>query len=91
MAEKFQMIHPDSAKSNVNIDQDKYEYVKSGVLNVLKQHQPLTPTQLFEHMDKSYGKNFDGKITWYTEGVKLDLEARKLIIHDRKTREIRLK
>lgn len=90
MHEKFQMIHPDPHKKNVNIDKSKYDYVKKAVLELLKKHTSLTPTELFELMSKHYADDFDGKVTWYTEGVKLDLEARKVIAHDRKTRQITL-
>ncbi|HIA92267.1 TPA: hypothetical protein EYO12_04125 [Candidatus Saccharibacteria bacterium] len=90
MVEKFQTLHPDPEKTGVNIDKTKYDYVKNAVLNILTKQQPLTPKQLFEFIDRDYSTNFDGSITWYAETVKLDLEARKKISHDRKTRMITL-
>lgn len=86
---KFQTLHPDPNKKNVNMDKDKYEFIREKVLVVVKEHQPITPKELFEHMQK-FQSDFDGKIGWYTESVKLDLEARGVLQHDRKTRQINL-
>lgn len=86
---KIQTLHPDPQKRNVNIDRSKYDFIRERVLEVVKMHQPLTPKELFEHMQQ-FQNNFDGKIGWYTESVKLDLEARGELQHDRKTRQITL-
>ena len=89
MSEKVQTLHPDPTKKGVNIDKDKYEFIREKVLKIIKDHQPLTPTDLFEHMSKLESE-FDGKIGWYTMSLKLDLEARNAIKHDRKSRMITL-
>lgn len=86
--EKIQTLHPDPEKQGVNIDKDKYDQIKQATMEVLKASAPMTPTELFDAMiDKLEGK-FDGKVGWYTMSIKLDLEARGLIVHDRKTRLI---
>lgn len=89
MSNKTLTLHPDPAKKGVNIDTDKYAFIRERVEKVVQKYQPLTPTELFEHMQQ-YSSEFDGKIGWYTESVKLDLEARRIIAHDRKTRQITL-
>ena len=77
MEQKFQTIHP-SGKSYVNTDKQKYHLIKDLILKSLKQKQ-LTFTDLTNQIKKELKSNFQGSIPWYTEVVKLDLEARKLI------------
>ena len=89
-SDKIKTLHPAKDKTGVNIDRSKYEYVKQAMLKIIQEHQPLTPKDLFFKMNESYGADFAGSITRYTESVKLDLEARGVITHDRKSREIKL-
>ena len=86
MEDKIQTQHPEG-KNGVNISKAKYDQIKSALLDVLDQHGPITPKDLFVQMESRL-PNFDGSIGWYTESVKLDLEARGAISHDRKTRQI---
>ncbi len=89
-SDKVMTQHPEKEKTGVNIDRSKYEFVKQAVLKVIKEQQPITPKDLFMEMSEKYGADFQGSITWYTESIKLDLEARGVIAHDRKTRKITL-
>jgi len=88
--EKIQTLHPEVGKQGVNIDKAKYDQIYSATLEVLKKNAPMTPAELFDTMNEKLEGKFDGKIGWYTMSIKLDLEARKIISHDRKTRQITL-
>jgi hypothetical protein len=78
MPEKIQTLHPDPAKTGRNIAIEKYDLIKSTMLKVLK-NGPLTHTGLMDAMNAGLAGKFDGNIGWYSETVKLDLEARKII------------
>ncbi len=88
--EKILTLHPDPGKAGVNIDKAKYDQIKKAVLEVLKSQEPMTPSELFDAMTAKLEGKFDGRIGWYTMSLKLDLEARGVIAHDRKTRQITL-
>jgi len=75
--EKILTKHP-LGKSGKNIDKQKYETLKTGILKEL-QSKELTHTELFEKLNKNLNKKFSGNVSWYGETVKLDLEARRLI------------
>ena len=74
---KVQLRHP-QAKHMPAIDANKYETVRKAILAVLKGKE-LTHTQMFAALQRRLSGRFDGNISWYGEGVKLDLEARKII------------
>lgn len=82
MSEKIQTLHPDPKKKGVNIDSKKYEVIKSSLLSVLEQNGPMTFMKLAAEVAAS-NPDFDGSVMWYSETVKLDLEARGIIKHDR--------
>ncbi|MGB8342819.1 MAG: hypothetical protein WCE51_14630 [Chthoniobacterales bacterium] len=75
--EKILTKHP-SGKRGVNISQEKYDAVKKAIVVALRKKQ-LTHTELSEQVNQSLANRFEGKINWYNETVKLDLEARKMI------------
>ena len=75
--EKILTKHP-LGKRGVNISQEKYDAVKKAIVGALRKKQ-LTHTELSEQVNKSLTNKFDGSINWYSETVKLDLEARKII------------
>jgi len=76
-AEQILTRHP-LGKSGRNIDKDKYETLKKGILSALLKNE-LTHTELFGGLNKSLKGKFSGNISWYGETVKLDLEAKKII------------
>ncbi len=84
MTEKIQTLHPDPAKKGVNIDLTKYELVKSGILQVLGVGGRMKPMALFEGVAEYLMGQMEGSIKWYAVSVKLDMEARGEIEHDRK-------
>jgi hypothetical protein len=69
--------HP-LGKSGRNITRKNYETLKEALLSALRNRE-LTHTELFDQLNKSLKGKFSGKISWYGETVKLDLEARKII------------
>lgn len=80
MEERIKTQHP-QGKQGVNIEKSKYEQVKTAILDALD-GKPLTHTELTNQVSEKLRGNFDGSIGWYTETVKLDLEARRLIERD---------
>lgn len=75
--EKILTKHP-LGKSGRNISKAKYDTVKAAMLKIL-QSKELTHTELMEQMNRTLEKKFQDNISWYSETVKLDLEARKVI------------
>jgi hypothetical protein len=75
--EKILTKHP-LGKNGKNIDKQKYETLKKAILSAL-QNKDLTHTELFNQLNKSLKSKFSGNVSWYTETVKLNLEARKII------------
>lgn len=78
--EKVQLQHP-QGKNMPKIDMEKYELIKTEMLEVLKGRE-LTHTVLLKEVEDHLRGTFEGNVGWYAEGVKLDLEAKKLIKRD---------
>lgn len=78
MEEKIQLLHPDG-KNMPRMDTDKYEQMKSAIIEVLYEKQ-ITLKELHEELHKKLDDTFDGKVGWHAEAVKLDLIARSLIV-----------
>lgn len=78
LAEKIQTLHP-LRKTNKSIDKNKYDVMKKAILDCLKGKE-LTHTELFAAIEKKLKGKFAGNISWYGETVKLDLEAREIIV-----------
>jgi hypothetical protein len=76
MEDTILTLHPDVAKQGVRIHRDKYETVRSAILELLRIHGPLTFTGLGDRVADALHSTFDGSVTWYYTTVKLDLEAR---------------
>ena len=80
MEAKIKLSHPEGKKS-FNIDAKKYELMSNAILQCLKGHI-LTHKEMLEAINIDFKKNkikFDGSVEWYMEGVKLDLEAKKIV------------
>jgi Family of unknown function (DUF6958) len=69
--------HP-LGKTGRNISKDTYDLFKRAIQSVLRDKE-LTHTELMDQLNKTLKGRFDGNISWYSETVKLDLEARKLM------------
>lgn len=75
--EKILTKHP-LGKSGRSVSKEKYDTVKQALLQALRKKE-LTHTELMNQLNKSLKSKFSGNISWYSETVKLDLEARKII------------
>lgn len=76
--EKILTLHP-QGKHGVNIDQEKYELIKSSILDILKSNNEISFGNLIALIESSLAGKFDGSISWYVMSVKLDLETRNMI------------
>ena len=80
MGTKIQLLHP-AGKHAFKIDAGKYEVMSNAILLCLNK-QALTHKEMLEAINVYFKKNkvkFDGSVEWYMEGVKLDLEAKKMV------------
>jgi hypothetical protein len=81
MGEKIQLLHP-HGKKLARIDKDKYDLIRKAILKALKKG-PLQHAAMLETILADFKKGkvkFEGAVEWYMEGVKLDLEATKVIL-----------
>jgi hypothetical protein len=75
---KIQTLHPEAGKVNKVISIEKYEMMKTAILEILQVSNP-THTELMEELYVRLNKIFTGNVQWYGETLKLDLEARGMI------------
>jgi len=80
--EKIQTLHLLPGKTNKSISTEKYNFIKKHLLAVLAKKE-LTHTELMEALYQKVKDDFTGGVQWYGETVKLDLEARKIIVRTR--------
>ena len=78
-SKKIETLHPDPAKTGVNIDHGKYEQIRASIVQILTEEERMTFSELGDLVVKDLTGNFDGSILWYYTTVKLDLEARETI------------
>jgi hypothetical protein len=75
--ERILTLHP-QGKKGVRISKKKYDVIKSMMLECLETKE-LTHLELMDCIQKKLEETFEGSIGWYSETVKLDLEARNMI------------
>ncbi|MEM6997824.1 MAG: hypothetical protein AAF413_02845 [Patescibacteria group bacterium] len=80
--DKIQTLHPDPGKQGVNIDKEKYDIVKTALLETISENEPKTFMKLGALPD-SKRCGFEGSAMWSIVTVKLDLEARGILVHHR--------
>lgn len=92
MEEKIQLLHPEG-KKGMNISKRKYEQVKEIMLSIFSEKREISHSELMREMENKLTGKFEGNIMWYSESVKLDLEARSVIerVKGSKPQIIRLK
>lgn len=82
---KIMTLTPDPIKKGVNIDMEKYDFMRSTILEVLDEKGPLSSGNLVEavcdHINAKGGVPYS--IGWYTMAVRLDLEARGEVLYNR--------
>lgn len=79
MDNKISTLHPEEGKAGFTIDKDKYNVIRDSIIACLMLEGKLDYTDLSNCVHERVGSDFEGSIQWYTEVVKLDLEARKII------------
>jgi len=79
MKESRIMTLHSQGKKGANISHSKYLSVRQAIHKVLNPDNILTHTELLEAVKAELEGKFEGSIGWYTETVKLDLEARGII------------
>jgi len=84
MEERIMTQHPEN-KKGVNIRREQYEQVRGAIHLVLKEDGPQTFQALNQAVNQKLEGGFEGSISWYFTTVKLDLEARGVIICERKS------
>ena len=77
--EKIMTRNPCKGKHGFEISKQKYDLIRASIVEILTLRPLLTFTELTEAIEERMGKPFDGSIPWYSEVVKLDLEARHVI------------
>jgi len=82
-------LHP-HGKKGVRITTKKYQTVRQAIVNVLSVAKGPMRFDRFAAEVAAALDGFEGSRTWYIETVKLDLEARGELVHDRKSRLIAL-
>ena len=90
MEEKILTLHPDG-KQGVNISKAKYESIRQAILSILAEQEEILFKDLPAAVDRKLEGNFDGSISWYVTTVKLDLEARGLVVRVPKSSPQRLR
>ena len=81
MEQIIELKHP-AGKKAVRFQKEKYDALKSPLLNCLKTKGESTHREILQAIIEDFDKNetkFEGSIEWHMEWVKLDLEARKEI------------
>lgn len=76
--DKILTKHPHRTQG-VNISRRKYDTVRQEITALLADNAELTYTELAAAVGKKLEGRFEGSTRWYTEVVKLDLEARRVI------------
>ena len=79
MEEKILTLHP-NGRQGVNISSKKYENIRYAILSVLGEQKETLFKDLPAEVEQKLESGFDGSISWYITTVKLDLEARGLIM-----------
>ena len=78
MDDKILTLHPEG-KQGVRISRDRYDTIRSAILEVLRNAGEMSFIQLNNAVQEKLAGQFDGSISWYVTTVKLDLEARRLL------------
>jgi hypothetical protein len=88
MSEKILTLNPDPAKKGVNIDKDKYDFIRSEILKLLRETGPISAMQVVKQLDARIGdEQFGASVGWYATAVRLDMEARNEIAYDRSAKK----
>lgn len=81
--QKVQLQHPEGKKLT-QINAKVYQLIHDEIINILKSTEHIKPMVMLDQVASNLIGKIDGNIKWYAEGVKLDMEAKKELVHDRK-------
>ncbi len=81
--QKIQTLHPQGKKA-VRIDRAKYDPIRETIIEILQETSQMKPMKLLHTVADRLEGQIQGSIAWYAETVKLDMEARGELEHDRK-------
>ena len=84
MEERIMTLHPQK-KQGVNISKAKYDQMRTEIERVLQENESLGFGELNDVVEEQLVGKFEGSIGWYYTTVKLDLEARGVIVCERKS------
>ena len=84
MEERIMTLHPQK-KQGVNISKAKYDQMRAEIERALLESGPLGFGELNDVVGEQLAGKFEGSIGWYYTTVKLDLEARGVIVCERKS------
>jgi hypothetical protein len=90
MDQKILTLHP-QGKTGVNISKVKYDQMRATILDTLATHGEMTFKDLNDAVGAKLDGKFDGSISWYCISVKLDLEARSVLMRVPKTSPQRIR
>ncbi len=79
MNDRILTLHPEG-KQGVKISKKKYEQIKNAILLVLRERGEIAFKDLPDAVAQKLDGVFEGSIIWYVVTVKLDLEARGLLV-----------
>lgn len=85
MSDTIQTLHP-HGKQGVSISRAKYDRVRQAMIDILTNQSDLTAGELSDVVVERLQPTFDGSVRWYCSTIKLDLEARGVIVPLSKSR-----
>ncbi len=80
--------NPVKGKKGVMIDRTKYKLVKSAILACFNEKRHLTKAEIIDGVGRKMKEKLDGSLEWPVMAVKLDLEARGIIVRIPRTSPI---
>ena len=83
-------MHP-TGKRGVRISRVKYDAVRNAIFSCIKSRGEVTHTELKNCVEEKLASGFDGSVSWYMESVKLDLEAKGVLVRDTRLTPHRLR
>ena len=78
--ERIITLHLAEGKSGVNISRLKYNLMREAIIIALDQKGILTFQELRSAVEARLEGRFEGSIGWYFTTIKLDLEARGIVV-----------
>ncbi len=78
--ERIVTLHPVEGENGVSISLQKYYLMREAIVDSLAQSGQLTFQELRSAVEKRLAGGFEGFIGWYFTTIKLDLEARGIVV-----------